>query len=84
MSTTVTAKRIYTRAEIVNGTGWPNSVLFAGITEGEMNNLMHVAQGAADAANGDSNDEEIEALRDALDLALHLLGLTMPEPTEED
>lgn len=39
------------------------------------------------AAWGDSNDDEIEALNDALDQALSLLGVTRPEvdePEEED
>lgn len=31
------------------------------------------------AARGDSNDEEIEALREALDVALDMLGVDRPE-----
>lgn len=41
--------------------------------------IMEAAQEAADAAYGDSNDAEIDALRVALELALDALGLTMPE-----
>ena len=46
--------------------------------------LLDSVQAAADAAAGDSNDAEIEALRDALDATLGYLNLTLPEPTEED
>lgn len=46
--------------------------------------LMEACQAAADASMGDSNDGEIEALREALDLALSRLGMTMPEPNWDD
>lgn len=46
--------------------------------------VLAAAQRAADASVGDSNDEEIEALQEALTLALEALGLEMPEPQEED
>lgn len=46
--------------------------------------VEQAAQEAADTANGDSNDAEIEALQNALDLALHALGLRMPEPRDTD
>lgn len=37
--------------------------------------LKSALQRCEDAAVGDSNDEEIDALRDALDLALSELGI---------
>jgi hypothetical protein len=46
--------------------------------------LQRAAQLAANAASGDSNDEEIDLLRDALEQALGALGLTMPESEETD
>lgn len=45
--------------------------------------ILAAAQRAANAANSDSNDGEIEALRDALELALDELGLTMPDAAED-
>lgn len=48
------------------------------------NALLDTVQAAADAAAGDSNDAEIEALRDALEATLGYLDLTLPEPTEGD
>lgn len=41
--------------------------------------LVDDLQGVADAAEGDSNDNEIELLQGALDSALSLLGVKMPE-----
>lgn len=41
--------------------------------------LQKLCQAAADAAHGDSNDDEIEMLQDALEAALALLGREMPE-----
>lgn len=46
--------------------------------------LMRLSQEAQDAAYGDSNDAEIEALRDALEYALGLLGCALPEGREPD
>lgn len=46
--------------------------------------VIEAAQNAADAAEGDSNDDEITALRVALDTALDALGLDMPEAREDD
>lgn len=48
----------------------------------ETERLLAAAQEAANAAYGDSNDEEIALLRDALDIAMSLLGLDMPEGAE--
>ena len=47
-----------------------------------VNEVLAAAQKATDAANGDSNDAEIEALQNALEVALQALGLEMPEPTD--
>lgn len=46
---------------------------------GDMTELLDQCQAAADAAYGDSNDDEIELLRDALEMALARLGLEMPD-----
>jgi hypothetical protein len=45
--------------------------------------VLAAAQAAQDAAYGDSNDEEIELLRDALEEALSALGLALPEGRED-
>lgn len=45
---------------------------------------LRLAQEAQDAALGDSNGAEIDALRDALEYALDLLGLGLPEGREEE
>jgi hypothetical protein len=54
------------------------------VTSDQAEALMATVQDAQDAALGDSNDEEIDLLRDALDHALSLLGLTLPPPKEDD
>jgi hypothetical protein len=46
--------------------------------------MRSLAQMAVDAGAGDSNDDEIDAYRDALEMALQLLGMDMPEAVEED
>lgn len=53
-------------------------------TPSELSEIHEAAQDAADAAYGDSNDEEIDAYRHALGLALNALGLEMPEPRDPD
>lgn len=53
-------------------------------TPSDLRAIHEAAQDAANAALGDSNDEEISLLRDALAMALAALGLNMPEPFEED
>lgn len=47
---------------------------FITITQEEDRELDEHVQTARDAAEGDSNDAEIEALQDALDVALSMLG----------
>ena len=54
------------------------------ITPEETVEVMRLAQEAQDAAHGDSNDAEIDALRDALEYALNLLGLALPDGNEPD
>lgn len=44
--------------------------------------LLEYCQEAANASFDDSNDDEIEALQDALGQALTILGLEMPEGKE--
>lgn len=44
--------------------------------------LMRAAEAAQKAAGGDSNDDEIDLLRDALGQALDLLGLELPEAAD--
>jgi hypothetical protein len=46
--------------------------------------LRDALQDVADAAYGDSNDKEIELLREALDLTLSRLGVSMPEGHDPD
>lgn len=50
----------------------------------EYDSLRALLQAAADTALGDSNDEEIQSLQEALDAALALLGMEMPEAKKED
>lgn len=52
------------------------------ISPEQTSNVMRLAQEAQDAAFGDSNDSEIDALRAALEYALELLGLWLPEGQE--
>lgn len=54
------------------------------ITAEQTTEMMSLAQAAQDAGLGDSNDGEIDALRDALEYALGLLGLALPEGQEPD
>lgn len=44
---------------------------------------LALAQTAQNAAQGDSNDAEIDALREALEAALALVGAALPEPNGE-
>lgn len=46
--------------------------------------LIEAVQAARRAADGNSNDEEIQLLQDALDRALGALGLDIPEPTNDE
>lgn len=46
--------------------------------------LLEDAQAAQDAAYGDSNDDEIDLLRGALETALSLLGLSLPDGVDPD
>jgi hypothetical protein len=46
--------------------------------------VLEAAQEAQDAAYGDSNDTEIELLRDAMEIALEALGLEIPEGRDPD
>lgn len=50
----------------------------------DLDRIKAAAQRAQDASLRDSNDEEIELLREALDEALAALGLELPEPRDED
>lgn len=54
------------------------------ITAEQNAEMMKLAQEAQDAAFADSNDGEIEALREALEYALGLLGLALPEGQGRD
>jgi len=72
------------RAQDMSGWHWE------AIPAGELNPLvkhadvLQAAQEAQDAAYGDSNDSEIDLLRDALEMALTALGLEMPEGHDPD
>ena len=52
------------------------------VTAARKDELIKAVIAARRAADGDSNDEEIELLQDALDQALGLLGLAIPEDNE--
>lgn len=54
------------------------------LPKAEIKLLMADVQLAQDAANGDSNDDEISLLRGALDHALSVLGLSLPEGADPD
>lgn len=62
----------------------PAAELFGPSTPDALAAVREAAQKAADAAAGDSNDEEIDLLRDALEQALALLGLGLPESRDDD
>ena len=81
MNDTTTMRHLYTRREITDGTGWASDVRFVPVLPGVMAHAMTAAQEAQDAAYGDSNDDEIELLRNALEFALAALGLSLPAPT---
>lgn len=52
--------------------------------EQERADLMEKVQAAQDAAYGDSNDTEIDLLREALEQALGMLGLELPDGREPE
>jgi len=54
---------------------------------GALDGVQKAAQEAQNTAHGDSNDAEIDTLRDALEMALAALSLQLPEgfdPTDDD
>lgn len=54
-----------------------------GVTEDPLAGVRAAAQAAQNASRGDSNDEEIDLLREALEEALRALGLELPDPEED-
>lgn len=52
------------------------------VDQSELDNALQLAQVAQDQAALDSNDDEIDSLREALEFALALLGLNLPEGRE--
>lgn len=65
---------------------FPSSRSFE-VTDAYLDSIKQAAQDAQNAALGDSNDREIELLRDALELALGALDMELPEgidPDDED
>lgn len=52
------------------------------ITEAQERDLLGAAQDAEDASLADSNDGEIEALREAYEAAFSVLGIKIPEGRE--
>lgn len=52
------------------------------LAEPRLETLAEATQAAVNDACGDSNDEQIDSLRLALELALGLLGLEMPDPQQ--
>jgi hypothetical protein len=79
-----TGEEAIARAQDMSGWHWE------AVPAGELNplvkhaDLLETAQAAQDAAYGDSNDNEIELLRDAMEMALSALGLEIPEGREPD
>lgn len=53
------------------------------ITRDEHDELIAAVREARAAAYGDSNDDEIAALQNALDLALQALGIEVPEGDDQ-
>lgn len=76
-------KRIYTATDI-RGDHFLLDDEFARLNENELDRLKEACQAAANAAGGDSNDDEIQTLQEALEFALSLLGLEMPDAEDED
>lgn len=58
----------------------PRTVSITAAAEAE---VMELARDAQRAADGDSNDTEIDALREALEAALSLIGQTLPDIDED-
>lgn len=54
------------------------------IPEEDLKSMNEALVACNKAANGDSNDTEIETLRDALDTAIGILGVDWPEDEEDD
>lgn len=52
------------------------------VHDGKIDEVLAAAQAAQDASLADSNDDEIDLLRTALDVALGALGLDLPEGRE--
>ncbi len=78
------AEAAINRAQDMSGWNWE------AVPAGELDPLvkyrdvLEAAQEAQDAAYGDSNDTEIELLRDAMEIALEALGLEIPEGRDPD
>lgn len=60
------------------------ALLEQGPADNQVVRLQRVAQGAFDCAYGDSNDTEISELRDALEMALGILGVDWSDDDPAD
>lgn len=67
--------------KLVNGYGVKAA---SDVSETTKQGVLRLAQLAVNAGGGDSNDDEIQALQEALDEALSALGLTMPEKDTDE
>lgn len=65
-------------------TAWLNASGYCVAKPEDLASVLEAAQEAQDAAYGDSNDAEINLLRDALEAALGALGLGLPEGVDPD
>lgn len=64
--------------------GWVKERGYAVALPAEVEEAVQLAQVAQDLTYGDSNDDEIDSLREALEFALGLLGQDLPAPGDEE
>ena len=70
---------MYTRAQIVNGTGFQRGALFAELSPEDVEQAREALAALDEAAEGDSNDHEIEMGRDVADILPALIGYESEE-----
>lgn len=66
--------QIFSRSEIVNGTGFRRNVRFVEVTPDELGTWQELVIRAQEAAEGDSNDTEIEVLHEAVEFVCQFFG----------
>lgn len=65
---------LYTRPQIVNGSGWAPGALFAALTGDKVFVARELLAALDEAAQGDSNDAEIAAGREVADMLASIVG----------